>query len=83
MLLLILFPQNGRSPTLRTYNSGAKLQIKNERTKKKGEKLASCSLDIVKILQLIIHHLVYSKNITNFAEMYKDEFIKEWHRRFD
>ena len=104
--------------------------------------------DIVKILQLIIHHLVYSKNITNFAEklnmptlliifgmrfffyldehlpvhvhierngkkakidlcpdvrlvynhgmkeqeikkaieiciMYKDEFIKEWHRRFD
>ena len=83
MLLLILFPQNGRSPTLRTYNSGAKLQIKIERTKKKGEKLASCSLDIVKILQLIIHHLVYSKNITNFAEMYKDEFIKEWHRRFD
>ena len=43
MLLLILFPQNGRSPTLRTYNSGAKLQIKIERTKKKGEKLASCS----------------------------------------
>ena len=148
MLLLILFPQNGRSPTLRTYNSGAKLQIKIERTKKKGEKLKSCSLDIVKILQLIIHHLVYSKNITNFAEklnmptlliifgmrfffyldehlpihvhierngkkakidlcpdvrlvynhgmkeqeikkaieiciMYKDEFIKEWHRRFD
>ena len=60
-----------------------KQQIKIERTKKKGEKLASCSLDIVKILQLIIHHLVYSKNITNFAEMYKDEFIKEWHRRFD
>ena len=47
MLLLILFPQNGRSPTLRTYNSGAKLQIKNERTKKKGENFASCSLDIV------------------------------------
>ena len=46
MLLLILFPQNGRSPTLRTYNSGAKLQIKIERTKKKGEKLASCSLII-------------------------------------
>ena len=61
----------------------AKLQIKIERTKKKGEKLALCSLDIVKILQLIIHHLVYSQNITNFAEMYKDEFIKEWHRRFD
>ena len=60
-----------------------KQQIKIERTKKKGEKLVSCSLDIVKILQLIIHHLVYSKNITNFAEMYKDEFIKEWHRRFD
>ena len=123
-------------------------KIKIERTKKKGEKLALCSLDIVKILQLIIHHLVYSKNITNFAEklnmptlliifgmrfffyldehlpihvhierngkkakidlcpdvrlvynhgmkeqeikkaieiciMYKDEFIKEWHRRFD
>ena len=68
MLLLILFPQNGRSPTLRTYNSGAKLQIKIERTKKKGEKLASCSLDIVKILQLIIHHLVYAKNIANCAE---------------
>ena len=47
MLLLILFPQNGRSPTLRAYNSGAKLQIKIERTKKKGEKLTSCSLDIV------------------------------------
>ena len=46
MLLLILFPQNGRSPTLRAYNSGAKLQIKIERTKKKGEKLASCSLII-------------------------------------
>ena len=46
MLLLILFPQNGRSPTLRAYNSGAKLQIKIERTKKKGEKLASCSLYI-------------------------------------
>ena len=60
-----------------------KQQIKIERTKKKGEKLVSCSLDIVKILQLIIHHLVYSKNITNFAEMYKDEFIKEWHRRFN
>ena len=44
MLLLILFPQNGRSPTLRTYNSGAKLQIKIERTKKKGEKLAFSSL---------------------------------------
>ena len=46
MLLLILFPQNGRSPTLRTYNSGAKLQIKNERTKKKGEKLALAPLII-------------------------------------
>ena len=53
MLLLILFPQNGRSPTLRTYNSGAKVQIKIERTKKKGEKLASCSLDIY--LYLIIN----------------------------
>ena len=61
----------------------ANFQIKIERTKKRGEKLKSCSLDIVKILQLIIHHLVYPKNITNFAEMYKDEFIKEWHRRFD
>ena len=47
MLLLILFPQNGRSPTLRAYNSGAKLQIKIERTKKKGEKLKSCSLDYI------------------------------------
>ena len=47
MLLVILFPQNGRSPTHRAYNSGAKLQIKNERTKKKGENFASCSLDIV------------------------------------
>ena len=48
MLLLILFPQNGRSPTLRTYNSGAKLQIKIERTKKKGEKLASSPLILLK-----------------------------------
>ena len=73
---------DGTSSAIHRYIA-AKLQIKIERTKKKGEKLASCSLDIVKILQLIIHHLVYSKNITNFAEMYKDEFIKEWHRRFD
>ena len=54
----------------------AKLQIKIERTKKKGEKLASCSLDIVKILQLIIHHLVYSRNITNFAECIKTSLLK-------
>ena len=56
MLLLILFPQNGRSPTLRTYNSGAKLQIKIERTKKKGEKLASCSLgynELINVSQAI------------------------------
>ena len=57
MLLLILFPQNGRSPTLRTYNSGAKLQIKIERTKKKGEKLASCSLMISQILQIVLNIL--------------------------
>ena len=73
---------DGTSSAIHRYIA-AKLQIKIERTKKKGEKLKSCSLDIVKILQLIIHHLVYSQNITNFAEMYKDEFIKEWHRRFD
>ena len=48
MLLLILFPQNGRSPTLRAYNSGAKLQIKIERTKKKGEKLKSSPLILLK-----------------------------------
>ena len=145
---LIVFTQFCNSIFIIRINLAAKLQIKIERTKKKGEKLASCSLDIVKILQLIIHHLVYSKNITNFAEklnmptlliifgmrfffyldehlpihvhierngkkakidlcpdvrlvynhgmkeqeikkaieiciMYKDEFIKEWHRRFD
>ena len=57
MLLLILFPQNGRSPTLRAYNSGAKLQIKIERTKKKGEKLASCSLMISQILQIVLNIL--------------------------
>ena len=43
-MLLLIFPQNGRSPTLKAYNSGAKLQIKIERTKKKGEKLAFSSL---------------------------------------
>ena len=46
-MLLLIFPQNGRSPTLKAYNSGAKLQIIFERTKKKGEKLAVRSLDFI------------------------------------
>ena len=126
----------------------AKITKKNRKDKEKGRKTCVLLPDIVKLLQLIIHHLVYSKNITNFAEklnmptlliifgmrfffyldehlpihvhierngkkakidlcpdvrlvynhgmkeqeikkaieiciMYKDEFIKEWHRRFD
>ena len=64
MLLLILFPQNGRSPTLRTYNSGAKLQIKIERTKKKGEKLASFSLDYNELINV-------SQSITAILENLK------------
>ena len=35
----------------------AKLQIKIERTKKKGEKLKSCSLMISQILQIVLNIL--------------------------
>ena len=39
-MLLLLFPQNGRRPTLRASNSPTKVQIKNETAKKIYNKIS-------------------------------------------
>ena len=71
-MLLLIFPQNGRSPTLKAYNSGAKLQRKFERTKKKGEKLAVFSLYflvkiIVKKLCRAFDHYIQISKVSSIA----------------
>ena len=68
-MLLLIFPRNGRRPTLRACNSPTKVQIKNETAKKKFIKILN-SLGISDWKSFLYNYTA------NDTQLMMDEFEK-------